>query len=278
MSGSGKSLAANCFEDLGYFCVDNLPVQLIPPFCELIQRGAEHIPLAALVVDARERGFLEKIPEILKGLRATDISLEVLFFDCSDDVLKRRFSETRRPHPMTSSGGTLEQAINAEREVLRPLHDVASRVIDTSNLTSHQLRSFLTTAYGKTSEGAAPNVNVESFGFKYGVPAQVDLLFDVRFLPNPFFVDEMRQLNGRDQAVVDYLDRFELTGEFMGRLQEFVDYLIPLYRTEGKAYLTIGIGCTGGKHRSVALAERLGKHLQDQGLPHTVSHRDLGKG
>lgn len=277
LSGSGKSLAANCFEDLGYFCVDNLPVQLIPPFCELVQRGGEQIPLAALVVDARERGFLEQLPEMLSTLRDTDISFEVLFFDCSDDVLKRRFSETRRPHPMSSAGGTLEQAIDAEREVLQPLRDLAGRVIDTSNLTSHQLRSFLTKAYGSRADTTAPSVNVESFGFKYGVPAQVDLLFDVRFLPNPYFVDELRHLNGTDEEVRRFLEQSELTGQFMQRLEDFIDYLIPLYRAEGKAYLTIGIGCTGGKHRSVALSEALGRHLAEEGLPHSVSHRDLGR-
>lgn len=277
LSGSGKSLAAKCFEDLGFFCVDNLPVGLIPPFCELIQRGGEQIPLAVLVVDARERGFLEQVPEILRGLRGTDIPFEVLFFDCADDVLKRRFSETRRPHPMTAPAGTLEQAIDAERAVLGPLRDMADRIIDTSDYTSHQLRAFLTNAYGSDSAKGSPSVNVESFGFKYGVPAQADLLFDVRFLPNPYFVDELRHLDGRGDPVQNFLSKTELTAQFMTRLEQFLEFLIPLYAAEGKTYLTVALGCTGGKHRSVALAERLGTFLAENGLPYSVSHRDLGK-
>jgi UPF0042 nucleotide-binding protein len=277
LSGSGKSLAAKCFEDLGYFCVDNLPAGLIPPFSELIQRGGEQFPLAALVVDARERGLLDHVPGMLGDLRKANIPLEVLFFECSDDVLKRRFSETRRPHPMSTPSGTLEQAIQAERDTLAPLRNIADRVIDTTAYTSHQLRSFLTNAYSGTAEAGAPSVNVESFGFKYGVPAQVDLLFDVRFLPNPYFVDELRHRDGRSAEVQAFLAQTELPSKFMARLEDFLDFLIPLYTAEGKAYLTVAIGCTGGKHRSVALAERLGQYLESRGLPHSVNHRDVGK-
>jgi UPF0042 nucleotide-binding protein len=277
LSGSGKSLAAKCFEDLGYFCVDNLPAGLIPPFSELIQRGAEQFPLAALVIDARERGFLGQVPGMLGELRATNMSLEVLFFECSNDVLKRRFSETRRPHPMSTPSGTLEQAIQAERDTLAPLRNISDRVIDTSAYTSHQLRSFLTNAFGGTAEAGSPSVNVESFGFKYGVPAQVDLLFDVRFLPNPYFVDELRHRDGRSEEVQAFLAQTDLPAQFMRRLEDFLDFLIPLYTAEGKAYLTVAIGCTGGKHRSVALSEQLGEFLEGRGLPHSVSHRDVGK-
>jgi UPF0042 nucleotide-binding protein len=277
LSGSGKSLAAKCFEDIGYFCVDNLPAGLIPPFSELIQRSGDQFPLAALVIDARERGFLDQVPGVLGQLRAADLPLDVLFFECSDDVLKRRFSETRRPHPMGATSGTLEQAIQAERQALQPLRDIADRVIDTSAYTSHQLRAFLTNAYGGAAEADAPRVNVESFGFKYGVPAQVDLLFDVRFLPNPYFVDELRHRDGRSEQVRDFLAQTDLPAQFMRRLQDFLDFLIPLYTAEGKAYLTVAIGCTGGKHRSVALAEQLGEYLASRGLSHSVSHRDVGK-
>jgi len=277
LSGSGKSLAAKCFEDLGYFCVDNLPAGLIPPFSELIQRGGEQFPLAALVVDARERGLLDQVPGMLGDLRTANIPLEVLFFECSDDVLKRRFSETRRPHPMSTPSGTLELAIQAERDTLAPLRNIADRVIDTSAYTSHQLRSFLTNAYGGTAEAGAPSVNVESFGFKYGVPAQVDLLFDVRFLPNPYFVDELRHRDGRSTEVQAFLAQTELPSKFMAHLEDFLDFLIPLYTAEGKAYLTVAIGCTGGKHRSVALAEQLGQYLGRRGHPHSVNHRDVGK-
>ena len=277
MSGSGKSLAANCFEDLGFFCVDNLPAGLIPPFAELIQRSGDQIGRAALVIDARERGFLGQVPEVFRGLRAADVPLDVLFFDCSDEVLKRRFSESRRPHPMSGAAPTLEGAIAAERSALEPLRELADRVIDTSSLTSHQLRAFLTNAYGPTGSKTGPNVNVESFGFKYGVPPQADLLFDVRFLPNPYFNDQLRHLDGRSEPVQRFLEEYEVTGQFMSRLESFLDFLIPLYTAEGKAYLTVALGCTGGKHRSVALAERLGRFLERRGLTYAVSHRDMGK-
>jgi UPF0042 nucleotide-binding protein len=277
LSGSGKSLAANCFEDIGFFCVDNLPVSLVHPFRELIQRSGEQIPHAALVMDARERAFVERFPDILLALRETDLPIKMLFFECSDDVLKRRFSETRRPHPMADEGGTLEQAIEAEREALLPLRDMADRIIDTSEYTSHELRAFLQNAYAISTGKSAPNVNVVSFGFKYGVPAEADLLFDVRFLPNPFFVEHLRQLDGKTAEVQEYLDESELTAQFMARLQDFIDFLIPLYAAEGKTYLSVALGCTGGKHRSVALAERLARHLARQELPHSVSHRDVEK-
>jgi len=276
MSGSGKSLAANCFEDLGYFCVDNIPVGLIPPFVELIQRGSEQIPNAAVVVDAREGAFLEAFPETLHSLHKSELPVEVLFFDCSDGVLKRRFSETRRPHPMAVGGGTLERAIEAERRALVPLREAADRIIDTSQYTSHELRAFLRNAYGSGQRDAL-NVNIESFGFKYGVPAQADLLFDIRFLPNPYFVDDLRHLDGRTQAVQGYLDRLDVTRQFLSRLEALLDFLIPLYTAEGKTYLTVALGCTGGKHRSVALAEKLGRYLASRRLPHSITHRDLGK-
>lgn len=277
MSGSGKSLAANCFEDLGYFCVDNLPVDLIEPFCELIQRGGEQLRQAALVIDARERRFLERYPEVLPAVCERGIPMKLLFLDCGDDVLKRRFSETRRPHPMAERGGTLEQAIAAERKALLPLREMANRIIDTSKYTPHELRAFLKNAYGISTEKEGPNVNIVSFGFKYGVPAEADLLFDVRFLPNPYFVEGLRHLDGRTPEVQRFLDESEVTGELMRRLQEFLDFLIPHYAAEGKTYLSVAVGCTGGKHRSVALAEKLGHYLAERGLPGSVSHRDLGR-
>ena len=277
MSGSGKSLAANCFEDLGYFCVDNLPVDLIEPFCELIQRGGEQLHQAALVIDARERRFLERYPEVLPAVFERGIPLKLLFFDCADDVLKRRFSETRRPHPLAGRGGTLEQAIRAEREALQPLREMANRIIDTSKYTPHELRAFLRNAYGISEDKEGPNVNIVSFGFKYGVPAEADLLFDVRFLPNPYFVDGLRDLDGRTPEVQRFLDDSEITGELMRRLQDLLDFLIPQYAAEGKTYLSVALGCTGGKHRSVALAEKLGHYLAERDLPCAVSHRDLGR-
>lgn len=277
LSGSGKSLAAKCFEDIGYSCVDNLPVGLIPSFVELIRRSRDQITRAALVVDVREGAFLQKLPETLRRIRGKKHPVQVLFFECSDEVLKRRFSETRRPHPMAAPGGTLEQAIASERRALTVLREMADRIIDTSRYTSHELRAFLKNAYGLPTDADSPNVNVVSFGFKYGPPVEADLLFDVRFLPNPFFVEELRHLDGRSTEVREFLARTPLTEDFLARLQAFLDFLIPHYATEGKTYLTVAIGCTGGKHRSVALAEALGQFLSGRGFPTTVNHRDLGK-
>lgn len=277
LSGSGKSLAANCFEDLGFFCVDNLPVGLIPPFCELVQRGGEQVRRAALVIDAREGSFLEEFPETLEGLRKSGLPIQVLFFECSDDVLKRRFSESRRPHPMTRVQGTLEEAIRSERDALGPLREMADRIIDTTRFTAHELRTFIKNGFSTTVRADVPNVNVVSFGFKYGLPAEADLVFDVRFLPNPYFEDELRHLDGRDPLVQRFLDKNDLTEAFLERLQDLLGYLIPLYGAEGKTYLTVALGCTGGKHRSVALTERLARHLDQSQLPTSVSHRDLGQ-
>lgn len=277
LSGSGKTLAADAFEDQGYFCVDNLPVSLMQPFAELIERGAEPVQRAAIVVDARERDHLAHFPETFRGLRGRKTRTELLFFECSDDVLKRRFSESRRPHPLARDGSGLEEAIARERAALAPLREMADRIIDTSRFTSHELRAFLRDAYGETGARDVPNVNVLSFGFKRGLPTEADLVFDVRFLPNPHFEPELRTLDGRTGEIQAYLDRSPLTGEFLERMKAFVEFLIPHYGNEGKTYLTIAIGCTGGKHRSVALAERLGTYLRGQGTPASVRHRDLGQ-
>jgi len=277
LSGSGKSLAGKSLEDLGYWSVDNLPVALIPSFCELIQRGGEQTRRAALVVDIREGTFLEQFPEMLAGLREQRLPVQLLFFDCSDEVLKRRFSETRRPHPMVDKVETLEQAIEEERAALSPLRELADRLIDTSKFTSHELKAFLRNAYGIDAGTDGLKVNVSSFGFKYGIPSEADLLFDVRFLPNPFFVEELRPLDGRTREVQAFLEKQEVLAPFMERLQSFVSFLVPHYAAEGKTYLSVAIGCTGGKHRSVALTEKLGSYLAEQEFAVTVSHRDLGK-
>ncbi len=276
LSGSGKSLAARCLEDIDFFCVDNLPVSLIPRFYELIQRSTEPIAKVALVIDVREKAFLTHFPAMLRELREKYSPLQVLFFDCSDEVLKRRFGETRRPHPMAGGKGTLEDAIHREREALAPIREQADRIIDTTQFTVHQLRSFLKNAYG---EGPAPgpNVNVVSFGFKYGLPAESDLVFDVRFLPNPYFVENLKNLDGTTTEVQSFLDATQEAPEFLERLRAFLDFLVPLYAAEGKTYLSVSIGCTGGKHRSVAMAERLCGYLSGRGLNATVTHRDLGR-
>lgn len=277
LSGSGKTLAANCLEDLGYFCVDNLPVGLIPPFYELIQRSSEQLLRATLVIDVREGAFLESFPEILAGLRQRGAPVQLLFLESSDDALKRRFSESRRPHPMAREGTTLESAIRTEREALAVLHEMADRIIDTSRFTAHELRSFMQNAYGLPARKGLPNVSLVSFGFKYGLPTEADLVFDARFLPNPYFIEGLRHLDGRTAEVQEFLDRSTLTGQFEARIDDLLAFLIPLYGAEGKTYLTVAVGCTGGKHRSIALVERIGHRLEDRGIPATVSHRDLGR-
>lgn len=277
LSGSGKSFAARCFEDLGFFCVDNLPVLLIPPFYELIQRSGEQIDRATLVIDVREGRFLDQFPEMLQLLLAKAAPVTLLFFECSDEALKRRFSETRRPHPMLAAAGTLEHAIQNERAALAPLRDLADRIIDTTRFTTHELRAFLKSSYGAGSGKGDLNVNVVSFGFKYGLPAEADLVFDVRCLPNPYFVEGLRQLDGTSIEVQAFLADKAESEEFSRRTKELLDFLIPLYAAEGKSYLTVTLGCTGGRHRSVALAEDLFKHLAARGVAASIHHRDLGR-
>ncbi len=276
LSGSGKSLAAKCFEDLGYYCVDNLPVALIPPFYDLIHRSADPIRRAALVVDVREGRFLEEFPETLVSLRERGAPIHLLFFECSDEILKRRFSETRRPHPMAGSD-SLEQGIARERDALAPLREHADRIIDTSRFTAHELRTFLKSSFGTGEVDSPLNLNIVSFGFKYGIPTEADLVFDVRFLPNPYFVEELRPQDGRSEDVRAFLDKHQDKHDFMLHLERFLNLLLPLYAAEGKSYLTVAVGCTGGKHRSVALAEELRQSLADNKVPVTATHRDLGK-
>lgn len=275
LSGSGKSLAAKCLEDIGFFCVDNLPVALIPPFVELLQRSSQPIRNAALVVDVREGIFLEHLPATLRHLSDAGVPFKLLFFEASDDALKRRFSETRRPHPMP--GATLEEAIRREREALRHLRDLADRIIDTSSFTSHSIRTFLRGAFGNDAGRRGPNVAIISFGFKFGLPAEADLVFDVRFLVNPFFDETLRPLDGRRPEIKAFLDARPETGAFMRRVENLLDFLIPCYAAEGKTYLTVALGCTGGKHRSVALAEALREYLDGRSVPVAVHHRDLGR-
>jgi UPF0042 nucleotide-binding protein len=277
LSGSGKSLAANCLEDLGFFCVDNLPISLIRPFCDLARRSADPARRSALVVDIREGATIRKLPDTLQALRGMNIPLQVLFFECSDEVLKRRFSETRRPHPMANSSKTLEDAIVLERMEMATIREYADRIIDTERFNAHQLKTYLRNAFGGGADSRSLNINVLSFGFKYGIPAEADLVLDVRFIPNPYFVDGLRNLTGKDPEVEEYLLRQPETDAFASRLKEFLGFLVPLYTKEGKTYLTVAIGCTGGKHRSVYLAGELGRHLENEGLAATVNHRDLGR-
>ncbi|HEY8560641.1 MAG TPA: RNase adapter RapZ [Pyrinomonadaceae bacterium] len=279
LSGSGMSSATNAFEDLGYFCVDNLPVTMLSTFSRLLLPNAQEeiaIEKAALVINIRERHFLSDFPSELKRLKKKDLNPFVLFFEASDEVLQRRFSETRRPHPADNSQGVLE-AIRAEKKEMANVREIADLIIDTSEHTVHTLRRLLVQEFSHREEGNPLHVQVISFGHKHGVPGQVDLLFDVRHLPNPYFVEGLRELPGSDAKVTEFLNRQEEVGETIRRFTDLLEYLLPLYKREGKAYLTIGVGCTGGRHRSVMVANRLGDALAADGMEISVLHRDIQK-
>ncbi len=275
MSGSGKASALKAFEDLGFYCVDNLPVELSPRFAELALQSGE-IPRTALVVDVREGTQLEKLPAILKSVRRI-IPTRVIFLEASDPILLRRFSETRRPHPL-GTGTTVRTSLRTERRHLRAIRAIADLVIDTSKFNVHELRAHLTDRFTPSSSGERSIlVSCVSFGFKHGVPDDADLVFDVRFLPNPHFVPEFRPLSGRHPKVAKYIRSFPQTQEFISRISDLLVYLLPHYVREGKSYLTISFGCTGGQHRSVMIAEDVGKRLKKAGYKVKVVHRDSPK-
>lgn len=277
LSGSGKSTAVKALEDEGFFCIDNLPVMLIPTFVELVQNSRDRINDVALVMDIRGRDFLKGSDDVIKQLRATGQQLEVLFFDTTDEVLIRRFSETRRRHPALA-GASVAEAIRYERECLAGLQRIATRIFDTSELTVHQLKEMVL-AYIRGEEGARPlTVHLQSFGFRYGVPMDSDLVIDVRFLPNPFFIDSLKKFSGLNENVRDFVLGHEITIDFLNRYSGLLDLLIPGYRKEGKSYLTLSVGCTGGRHRSVAIAEKLREYFEDSTVELKVTHRDIEKG
>jgi UPF0042 nucleotide-binding protein len=271
MSGSGKASVLKAFEDLGYYCVDNLPVQLIPQFAELAMQSGE-IRRTALVVDVREGSKLERLPDILKSVRRL-IPTRVVFLEASDAVLLRRFSETRRPHPL-GTDSPVKSALKAERRHLGAIRRLADFVIDTSKFNVHELRAHINERFQEQSSDRGILISCVSFGFRNGVPEDADLVFDVRFLPNPHFVPEFRPLTGRDPRVARYIRSFPQTREFVKRISDLLVYLIPHYIHEGKSYLTIAFGCTGGQHRSVMIAEEVGKHLRRPGYRVKVVHRD----
>jgi UPF0042 nucleotide-binding protein len=269
-SGSGKSTALRAFEDLDYFCVDNLPVPLMGRFVELVTAAGESTHVA-LGIDAREGEFLAGWREALAGLRAAGHLVEVIFLDAGDDVLLRRFNETRRRHPL--SGDDLRLGIFEERRVLRRLREDAGAVVDTSNLNVHQLKGIIQERYGRTREHLA--VTLLSFGFKHGLPAEADIVFDVRFLPNPYFVDGLSASAGTEPAVARFVLDTDDARLFLEHVERLLTFSLPLYEREGKAYLTIGVGCTGGRHRSVAVAAELGRRLSTSKWHLTIRHRDL---
>ena len=272
MSGSGKLSALNAFEDLGYYSVDNLPLELVPRFADLVRQSAE-IERAALVVDVREGMRLERFPAILKQVRKV-LPARVVFLEASEDSLVRRFSETRRPHPM-GRDKTVLHGIRAERKRLEPIRNVADIVLDTSKFNVHELRAHIVAQFERTAGDRGLTISAASFGFKNGIPGEADLVFDVRFLPNPHFVPELRKLTGRNPKVAKYIRQFPQTQEFLDKVTELLKFLLPHYVEEGKSYLTVAFGCTGGQHRSVFIAEEMKKRLQAAGYRVKTAHRDM---
>jgi RNase adapter protein RapZ len=274
MSGAGMSSALKAFEDLGYFAVDNLPVQLIPTFARLCDESSE-INHTAFVVDVRSGDFLKMFPRIHDELLSKGVDTKVLFLEADEEVLLRRYSETRRPHPLADQ--TVTAATEHEREMLAEIRNLADIIVDTSEHTVHTLRDEIKKLFAEKSGEHELHVSISSFGFRHGLPRSLDMLFDVRFLPNPHFVPELRALTGRDAPVVAYLQAESEVEETIKRFADLLDFLLPRFKREGKSYLTIGIGCTGGRHRSVMIAEALYKRITELGYKTTVMHRDIEK-
>ncbi len=274
-SGAGKSTAIKVLEDIGFFCVDNLPVTLLPKFLELVAQGRE-ITRVAIVVDVRERGFLKEFPAIYRTIKEEGYRGELIYLDATDSALVRRFSETRRKHPLSDVDNPLE-GIARERELLKELKASADRIIDTTHFTVHQLKEYIREYFSTPVDENRMILNLLSFGYRYGLPADADIVMDVRFLPNPYFVDEFKGLDGKNEQVREFVFHKKGAQEFIERFRALLDHLIPLYWKEGKAYLTIAIGCTGGRHRSVAVVERLAEELKDMPVDVRKRHRDIEK-
>jgi UPF0042 nucleotide-binding protein len=275
LSGSGRSAALKAFEDIGYYCVDNLPLALLASFAEYAEGAAEAL-LSAIGIDIRERDFPTRFPALYGDLQARGRHIELLFLDASDQTLVRRFSETRRPHPLARGTTPLVDGIRAERAALGEVRKLADRIIDTSDYTVHDLRQVIEQRYAEAAAGRPMAITLVTFGYKYGMPYDLDLMFDLRFLPNPHFVPELREYTGEDQRVREFVTASSDSAEFIGRLEDFLVYLLPRYRREGKSYLTIGFGCTGGRHRSVAVALTIAERLRKSGHDVNVKHRDIG--
>ena len=274
LSGSGKGSVLNTFEDLGFYCVDNLPVALIPMFSELYVEGVGEVERAALLIDAREGEQIEKLPGIYRKLRS-EHPVSLVFIEASDEALMRRFSETRRPHPL-GGNESIADGIREERRRMGPIRRLADAIIDTTKFNVHELRQFIIDRF--QNPGRRPLlISVVSFGFRYGIPPDADLVFDVRFLPNPHFVPKLRPFSGKNPKVARYIRSFPQTNQFLHRIENLLAYLIPHYIREGKSYLTVALGCTGGRHRSVMLAEVIRRYLKKKGYATKVVHRDLDK-
>ena len=278
LSGSGKSTAMRALEDSGFYCIDNLPTTLIPTFIELCQHSTRGLSKVAIVVDIRGKEFLEGFRKVAQDLRNEGHEVRILFLESADEVLIRRYSETRRSHPVEKERGlSLPEAVKEERGEMAFLREIADEVIDTSTLNVHQLRDIILERLLPTTTRRM-KITLLSFGYSYGIPTEADIVMDVRLLPNPFFVSELRGLTGKDAQVRDYVLKQGETTPFLERFSEMITYLIPLYEKEGKSYLTIAIGCTGGKHRSVVITERMAEMLSQRDQSITVRHRDVERG
>jgi UPF0042 nucleotide-binding protein len=276
LSGSGKSTALRALEDIDFFCVDNLPVVLLPKFLSIITESSPEIKRVAMVMDLRERSFLERYKRVFTLLKEKGYKIEILFLDSTDDSLLHRFSETRRMHPLSGKGSVMD-GIHLEREKLSSLKQMADHVIDTTSTNVHQLKDIVQRYFLPDSEHRKVIVNVISFGYRYGLPADADLVFDVRFLPNPYFVEDLKEFNGQNNAVRDFVLNNEKSKTFLDKVLDLMTYLIPLYDEEGKVRLNIALGCTGGKHRSVVMTNQLGAHFSEMKYIVNITHRDINK-
>ena len=277
LSGAGKSRAADVLEDLDFYCVDNMPAALIPRFAELCMATKGRYEKVALVMDVRERDGFAEILSTLDRLEEMEFDYKILYMDADVRTLVRRYKETRRPHPLSKAGGSIEDAIRREVELLAPVKERADFVVNSSSLTLGMLQNRLFTLFASEGHARTVEVNVMSFGYKHGIPMDADLVFDVRFLPNPFYDDDLRTMCGLDKPVKDFVFGYQQTRDFMDKLTNMVDFLLPLYAEEGKLSVNIAVGCTGGHHRSVAMAEALCGHLQKNGVNASSTHRDLDK-
>ncbi|MDQ1334378.1 MAG: Nucleotide-binding protein [Thermodesulfobacteriota bacterium] len=274
LSGSGRNTAINALEDAGYFCVDNLPVLLLPKFLELRSGSVSEVQKLAFGMDLRQKEFVRNYREVFSMLRREGYRFTMLFLESSEEVLVKRFSETRRQHPI-SDGRNLLESIRSEKEQLRGLKEIADKIIDTSNLTVHQLKEVILQQVEEGVESERMRVSVVSFGFKYGIPLEADLMMDVRFIPNPYFIPELKKLDGTDERVQQFVVKWPETQVFMEKYLGLLDYLLPLYEREGKSYLMIAVGCTGGRHRSVTIAQEIFAHLKTRKDRVLLQHRDI---
>lgn len=275
MSGAGKSKAASFLEDMGFFCVDNLPVPLIPKFAELVMAGTGEYDRVALVTDVRAGTNFDGLFHALDALEAMKCAYRILFMDAADETIIKRYKETRRMHPLQERAGSLEAAVNREITLMAPVRAQADAIIDSTQYSTARLRGELLRLFGGSRDAGKMQVSVVSFGFKHGLPLESDLVFDVRFLPNPFYIDSLRSKTGLEEKVRDYVFSFRETGQFMEKLRELLGFVLPLYQEEGKTVLVIAIGCTGGHHRSVAVTHALSEYIRSLGYQVTENHRDM---